>query len=182
MRDEATKLFKPKGFSRAEDEDAHREAEVMDEVSVVAHHSMWGGVSLISPHPKEGHSHLLHREAGFPKDMVVNMLAQQGPKHLYHQHLLPKAERMEDSQVQIQQQPFSNVMKRHANWNACYSCARRFFVPREHRWGNHMGKYMGFSICREVTKFEMTVLGVPKLQKTIPRNVELPAALCRSVA
>jgi hypothetical protein len=59
--------------------------------------------------------------------------------------------------------------------------ARRFFVHREHRWGNHMGKY-GVSICREVTKFEMTVLGVPKLQKTMPRNVELPATLCRSVA
>jgi hypothetical protein len=24
--------------------------------------------------------------------------------------------------TQIHQQPFSNVMKRHANWNACYSC------------------------------------------------------------
>jgi hypothetical protein len=33
-----------------------------------------------------------------------------------------------------------------------------------------------------VTKFEITVLGIPKLQKTIPQNVELPATLCRSVA
>ena len=24
--------------------------------------------------------------------------------------------------TQVHQQPFSNVMKRHANWNACYSC------------------------------------------------------------
>jgi hypothetical protein len=30
--------------------------------------------------------------------------------------------------------------------------------------------------------FEITVLGVLKLQKTIPRNGELPATLCRSVA
>ncbi len=87
MRDKATKLFKLKGFSRAEaksfsraeDEDAHRDAEVVDKVLVVAHHSTWGGVSLIPPHPKEGHSHLLHREAGFPKDMVVIKVAQQGP-------------------------------------------------------------------------------------------------------
>jgi diphthamide synthase (EF-2-diphthine--ammonia ligase) len=42
-----------------------------------------------------------------------------------------------------------------------------------------MGKY-GVSICGEVTKFEMTVLGVPKLQKTIPRNVELPPHLAEA--
>ena len=109
MRDEATKLFKPKGFNRAEDKDTHREAEVVDEVSVVAHHSTWGGISLISPHPNDGHSHLLHREAGFPKDMAVNKVAQQGPQHSYHQHLLPKAEQMEDSQVhrRIAAQPAS---------------------------------------------------------------------------
>ena len=100
MRDEATKLFEPKGFSssraeakgfsRAEDEDAHREAEAMDKVLAVAHRSTWGGVSLISPHPKEGHSHLLHREAGFPMDMVIIKVAQQGLQHSYHQHLLPR--------------------------------------------------------------------------------------------
>ena len=119
MRDEATKLFEPKGFSssraeakgfsRAEDEDAHREAEAMDKVLAMAHRSTWGGVSLISPHPKEGHSHLLHREAGFPKDMAVIKVAQQGPHHAYHQHLLPKVEQMEDSQVHchIAAQPVS---------------------------------------------------------------------------
>jgi hypothetical protein len=32
-----------------------------------------------------------------------------------------------------------------------------------------------------VVKFEITGLGVLKLQKRIPRNVELPATLCRSV-
>jgi hypothetical protein len=32
-----------------------------------------------------------------------------------------------------------------------------------------------------VTNFYITVLQVPKLQKTIPRNGELPATLCRSV-
>jgi hypothetical protein len=32
-----------------------------------------------------------------------------------------------------------------------------------------------------VTNFNITVLEVPKLQKTIPRNGELPATLCRSV-
>ena len=99
MWDEATKLFKPKGFSRAEDEDAHWEVEVEDEVSDEAHRSTWGGVSLISPHTKDEHSHLLHREAGFHKDLAVNKVAQQGPQHSYHQHLLPKAELMEDSQV-----------------------------------------------------------------------------------
>jgi hypothetical protein len=93
MRDKATKFFKPKGFSRAEDVDARWDAEV-DKVLVVAHRSTWGGVSLISPHPKEGHSHLLHMEAGFPKDMAVIKVAQQGPQHSYHQHLLPKAERL----------------------------------------------------------------------------------------
>ena len=109
MRDEATKLFEPKGFSssraeakgfsRAEDEDAHREAEAMDKVLAVAHRSTWGGVSLISPHPKEGHSHLLHREAGFPKDVEVNKVSQQGPQHSCHKHLLPKAKQTEDSKV-----------------------------------------------------------------------------------
>jgi hypothetical protein len=101
MRDEATKLFKPKGFSKDEDEDAHQEAEVADEVSNEAHRSTWGGVSLISPHHKDEDFHLLHREAGFPKDLEVNKVAQQGHQHLYHQHLLPKAERMEDSKVHL---------------------------------------------------------------------------------
>ena len=66
---------------------------------------------------------------------------------------------------------------------ASFFCARPFFVPREHCWGDHiyMGKNMGsqFAAWDEI---EITVLGVPKLQKTIPRNVELPATLCRSVA
>ncbi len=70
MRDEATKLFKPKGFSKAKDADAHKEAEVADEVSVEAHHITWGGVSLISPHHKDEDFHILHREVGIPKDFV----------------------------------------------------------------------------------------------------------------
>ena len=42
---------------------------------------------------------------------------------------------------------------------------RRFIVHREHRWGKHIyGEEYGVSICRVVTKFEITVLGVPKLQ------------------
>jgi len=73
--------------------DTRRDMEV-DEVLVVAHRSTWGGVSLISPHTKEGYSYLLHMEAGFPKDMAVIKVAQQGPQHLYHQYLLPKAERL----------------------------------------------------------------------------------------
>ena len=84
MRDEATKLFKPKGFSKAKDADAHQAVEVADEVSVEAYHSTWGGVSLIFPH--------LHREAGFPKDLGVNKVAQQDHQHSYHLHLLPQAE------------------------------------------------------------------------------------------
>ena len=58
---------------------------------------------------------------------------------------------------------------------------RRFFVHREHRWGNHMGKIYGVTIFTLVTNL-ISVLAVPKLQKTIPRNVELPATLCQSVA
>jgi hypothetical protein len=49
----------------------------MDEVSVKANHSTWGGVSLISPHHKDKDFHLLHREAGFPQDLEVNKVAQQ---------------------------------------------------------------------------------------------------------
>ncbi len=58
-----------------------------------------------------------------------------------------------------------------------------FFVPREHclGWSYLHGEEYGVSICHVVTKFEITVLGVPNLQKTVPRNVELPATLCRSV-
>ena len=89
MRGEATKCFKPKGFSKAEDADAHQEVEVADAVSVEAHHSTWGGVSLISPHHKDKDFHMLHREAGFPKDLEVNKVAQQDHQHSYHQHLLP---------------------------------------------------------------------------------------------
>ncbi len=39
---EATKLFKPKGFSKAEDADAHQEAEVKDKVWDEAHRSTGG--------------------------------------------------------------------------------------------------------------------------------------------
>ena len=92
MRAEATMLFKPKGFSKAKDADAHQEAEVEDKVSDEAHRSTWGGVSLISPHPKAEQFHLLHMEAGFPKDLEVNKAAQQEHQHTYHLHLLPKAE------------------------------------------------------------------------------------------
>ena len=53
MWDEATKLFKPKGFSKTEDADAHQEAEDEDEVLDEAHRSTWGGVFLISPHPTD---------------------------------------------------------------------------------------------------------------------------------
>ena len=77
MWDEATKFFKHKDFSKAKDANAHQEAEVMDEVSVKANHSTWGGVSLISPHHKDKEFHLLHREAGFPQDLEVNKVAQQ---------------------------------------------------------------------------------------------------------
>jgi hypothetical protein len=58
----------------------HREAEVKDKVFDEAHRSTGGGVSLISTHPKDEHSHLLHREADFPKDLAVNKVAQQGPR------------------------------------------------------------------------------------------------------
>jgi hypothetical protein len=43
------------------------------------------------------------------------------------------------------------------------------------------GRIWGNNICRVGVNFEITVLEVPKLQKTIPRNGELPATLCRSV-
>ena len=42
MRAKATKLFKPKGFSKAKDTGTHQEAEVEDEVSGEAHRSTWG--------------------------------------------------------------------------------------------------------------------------------------------
>jgi hypothetical protein len=76
-----------------------------------------GGVFLISTHPKDEHSHLLHREVDFPKDLAVNKVAQQGPQHLYHQHLLPKAELMEDSQVhcRIAAQPACKDQLKSAN-------------------------------------------------------------------
>ncbi len=57
------------------------------------------------------------------------------------------------------------------------------FVHREHHWGHHMyGERYGVTIFTVVTNFNITVLEVPKLQKTIPRNGELPATLSRSVA
>jgi hypothetical protein len=40
----------------------------------------------------------------------------------------------------------------------------------------------GVTIFTVVTNYNITVLEVPKLQKKIPRNGELPATLCRSVA
>jgi hypothetical protein len=92
MRDEATKLFRPKDSSKAEDEDAHKEEGVAGEVSVEAHHSTWEGVFLISPHHRDEEFHLLHREAGFPKVLEVNKEGQQDHQHSYHLHLLPKAE------------------------------------------------------------------------------------------
>ncbi len=88
-RGEATKCFKPKGFSKAEDTDAHQEAEVTDAVSVEAHHSTWGVVSLISPQHTGEDFHMLHRAAGFPKDLEVNKVVQHDHQHSYHQHLLP---------------------------------------------------------------------------------------------
>jgi hypothetical protein len=59
-----------------------------------------------------------------------------------------------------------------------------FFVPRKHCWGDHIyGERYGVTIFTVVTNFNITVLEVPKkLQKTIPRNGELPATLCQSVA
>ena len=45
-----------------------------------------------------------------------------------------------------------------------------FFVPREHCWGDHIyGERYGVTIFTVVTNFNITVLEVPKLQKTIPR-------------
>jgi hypothetical protein len=45
-----------------------------------------------------------------------------------------------------------------------------------------MGKDMGVTIFTVVTNFNITVIEVPKLQKKIPQNGELPATLCQSVA
>jgi hypothetical protein len=42
-----------------------------------------------------------------------------------------------------------------------------------------MGKVAQFAVK---TKFEITVIEVLQFQKTMPRNGELPATLCRSVA
>jgi hypothetical protein len=64
-----------------------------------------------------------------------------------------------------------------------FLCAPPFFVPREHCWGDHIyGERYGVTIFTVVTNVNKTVLEVPKLQKTIPRNGELPATLCRIVA
>ena len=92
MQEEETKVFKPKGISKAEDADAHQAVEVADEVSVEARHSTWGGVSLIFPQHMDEDFHFLHREVGLPKDLEANKVAQQDHQHLYHLHLLPKAE------------------------------------------------------------------------------------------
>jgi hypothetical protein len=66
---------------------------------------------------------------------------------------------------------------------------KTFFVPgifcppgTSLGWSYLHGEEYGVSICRVVTNFEIAALGVSKLQKTIPQNVELPATLCRSVA
>jgi hypothetical protein len=63
---------------------------------------------------------------------------------------------------------------------ATFLCPRRFFVHREHRWGNHMGNIWGNNICRgdEFLNNFSEVLNCKKQ----PRNGELPATLCRSVA
>ena len=92
MQEEGTKVFKPKGISKAEDADAHQAVEVADEVSVEARHSTWGGVSLIFPHHRDVVFQFLHKEVGFPKDLEVNKVAQRDHQHSYHLHLLPKAE------------------------------------------------------------------------------------------
>ena len=94
----ATKCFKPKGSSKAEDVDAHQEAEVADAVLVEVHHSTWGVVSLISPQHTDKDFHMLHRAAGFPRVLEVTKVAQHDHQHLYHQRLLsPMADRTEDS-------------------------------------------------------------------------------------
>jgi hypothetical protein len=62
--------------------------------------------------------------------------------------------------------------------NKTFFVSSSFFVPREHRWGNHMyGERYGVTIYSVVTNLNITVLEVPKLQKTIPRNGELPHTL-----
>jgi hypothetical protein len=42
------------------------------------------------------------------------------------------------------------------------------------------GEVYGVTIFATVTKFEITVLEVSKLQTIIPRNFELPATICRA--
>jgi hypothetical protein len=97
MRDVAPKDIElAKDMDLAKDADAHLDAAV-DVVLVVAHCSMWVGVS---PHPKDVHSHMLRREGGFPKDILVAIKeAQHGPQLLYQRHLSPLAEHKEDSQA-----------------------------------------------------------------------------------
>ena len=56
-----------------------------------------------------------------------------------------------------------------------------FFVPWEHRWGNHMyGERYGVTMFTMVTNLNITVLEVPKLQKKYPEMANY-ATLCRSV-
>jgi len=50
----------------------------------------------------------------------------------------------------------------------------KFFCPTGTLLGCPYGERYGVSICHMVTKFVVTVLGVPQFQKTIPGNVELP--------
>ncbi len=93
-----TKCFKPKGSSKAEDADAHQEAEVAAGVLVEAPHSTWEEISPIYPHHKGEEFQLLHRAAVFPRVLEVTQVAQHDHQHSYHQCLLPSmADRMEDS-------------------------------------------------------------------------------------
>ena len=97
-RGTATKCFKPKGSSKAEDADAHQEAEVAAGVLVEAPHSMWEVISLMCPQHTGEEFQMLHRAAGFPRVLEVTKVAQHDHQHSYHQRLLPPmADRPEDS-------------------------------------------------------------------------------------
>ena len=97
-RGAATKCFKPKGSSKAEDADAHQEAEVAAGVSVEAPHSTWEVISLMYPQHTGKEFQMLHRAAGFPRVLEVTKVAQHDHQHSYHQRLLPPmADQTEDS-------------------------------------------------------------------------------------
>ena len=97
-RGAATKCFKPKGSSKAEDADAHQEAEVAAGALVEAPYSTWEVISLMYPQHTGEEFQLLHRAAGFPRVLEVTKVAQHDHQHSYHQRLLPPmADRTEDS-------------------------------------------------------------------------------------